>query len=63
MESVLRCDCGFEARADNEQGLVARVQEHALEVHGMEFSSEDVLRLAIRTGPRPHTREPDDHES
>jgi predicted small metal-binding protein len=50
MESVLRCDCGFEARADNEPELVARVQGHALEVHGMEFSPEDVLRLAIRTG-------------
>jgi predicted small metal-binding protein len=50
MESVLRCDCGFEARADNEPELVAGVQRHALEVHGMEFSPEDVLRLAIRTG-------------
>jgi len=63
MENVLRCDCGFEVRADNESELIARVQRHALEVHGMEFSPEDVLRVAVRTGSSPHGGGPDERES
>jgi hypothetical protein len=46
MERLLRCDCGFEVWADDEAELVARVQRHALEVHGMRFTRDEVLRLA-----------------
>lgn len=48
MEKLLRCDCGFEVQADDEAELVARVQRHALEAHGMPFSPEEVLQLAFR---------------
>ena len=48
METVLHCDCGFEVRADGEPELVAQVQRHALEAHGMQLSREEVLRLASR---------------
>jgi predicted small metal-binding protein len=45
---MLRCDCGFEVQADGEEDLVAGVQRHALEAHGMPFSPEEVLELAAR---------------
>jgi Protein of unknown function (DUF1059) len=48
MEKVLHCECGYEVHADEEAELVARVQQHALEAHGMRFSSHEVLRLAFR---------------
>jgi hypothetical protein len=48
MERLLRCDCGFEVRADDEDELVALVRRHALEVHGMRFTRDEVLRLAAR---------------
>lgn len=48
MEKVLHCDCGFEVQADDEAELVARVQRHALEAHGMQFSPEEALQLAFR---------------
>jgi predicted small metal-binding protein len=48
MEKLLRCDCGHEVHADHEAELVARVQRHALEAHGMQFSPEEVLQLAFR---------------
>lgn len=51
MKTILHCDCGFEARADEEAELVAQVQRHALEAHGMQFSPEEVLRLAARAEP------------
>jgi predicted small metal-binding protein len=47
-DKVLRCDCGFEVRADDEAELVAQVQRHALSAHAMQFSSEEVLQLAFR---------------
>jgi Protein of unknown function (DUF1059) len=48
LEKVLQCDCGFEARAADEDGLVAAVQRHAWEAHGMALSSEQALLLAFR---------------
>ena len=47
MEKVVQCDCGFEARAEHEDGLVAQVQRHAAEVHGMALSLEEALLLAF----------------
>lgn len=46
--AVLQCDCGFAVHADDEAELVARVRRHALEVHGMQLSPEEVLQLAFR---------------
>ena len=51
METVLHCDCGFEVRADEEAELVAQVQRHALEAHGMTFSPEEALQLARHAEP------------
>jgi predicted small metal-binding protein len=60
VETVLPCDCGFEARADDEEGLVAAVRRHALEVHGMALSHDDALRVAARARTKkPH---PEDKE-
>jgi Protein of unknown function (DUF1059) len=61
---VVRCDCGFEARAADEHGLVAAIQRHAWEAHGMPLSGDEALLLAFRaeldetaptTGPRTTT--------
>jgi hypothetical protein len=48
MDKVLHCDCGFEARAADEDGLVAEVQRHAREAHGMTLSYDEALLLAFR---------------
>jgi hypothetical protein len=44
----LQCDCGFEARAEDEDGLVAEVRRHAREVHGMTLSRDEALLLTFR---------------
>jgi uncharacterized protein DUF1059 len=49
VDKVLHCDCGFEARAADEGGLVAEVQRHAREAHGMALSHDEALLLAFRT--------------
>jgi hypothetical protein len=48
MDKVLHCDCGFEARAANEEGLVAEVQRHAGVAHGMALSHDEALLLTFR---------------
>ena len=53
METVLRCDCGYEVRADDEAELVARVRRHALGEHGMQLSHAEVLELASRSAGAP----------
>ena len=45
---MLHCDCGFEARAKDEDGLVAEVQRHARETHRMALSRDEALLLAAR---------------
>jgi hypothetical protein len=45
---VLRCECGFEARADDENGLVEAVRRHAWEAHQMALLREEALLLAFR---------------
>jgi Protein of unknown function (DUF1059) len=48
-ERVLRCDCGFEVRAEHEDALVAEVRRHAREEHSMALTSDEALLLAFRT--------------
>lgn len=48
METLLHCHCGFEARAAGETELVAEVQRHALEAHGMRLTEQEALLLAFR---------------
>ena len=45
---MLRCHCGFEARAAGEGGLVVEVQRHAWDAHGMALTDEEALLLAFR---------------
>ena len=48
MDKVLHCECGFEARAADEEGLIAEVERHAREAHGMALSRDEALLLAFR---------------
>lgn len=45
---MIHCDCGFEARAEHEDDLVAEVRRHAREAHGMALSHDEALLLAFR---------------
>ena len=45
---VLRCDCGFEARAEREEGLAIEVRRHAWEAHGMALAPDEARSLASR---------------
>jgi hypothetical protein len=61
VEKVLQCHCGFQARAEHEDGLVAEVRRHAWEAHRMALSREQALLLAFRADldardPRQTTR-------
>ena len=46
MRKVVRCTCGIEIRAEDEQSLVANVQQHAREAHDLTLSEEQVLAMA-----------------
>ncbi len=48
MDKVLHCECGFEARAADEEGLVAEVKRHARQAHGMALSHDQALLLAFQ---------------
>jgi predicted small metal-binding protein len=45
--AVITCECGFEARATDEDGLVAEVRRHAAEAHCMPLSREQALLLVF----------------
>jgi predicted small metal-binding protein len=53
---TLRCECGYEARGESEEQLVAAVQRHAWDAHGMTLSLDDARRLATRAAD-PHARD------
>ena len=46
----VRCDCGWTARGP-EQELIARIQEHARDVHGLEVTREQALAQARPAEP------------
>ena len=48
MATVLNCDCGFAARAADEEGLVAEVRRHAWDAHGMPLTLDEAAALAAR---------------
>jgi predicted small metal-binding protein len=48
VDTALQCNCGFVARAAGEDGLLAEVQRHAWEAHGMTLSQDEALVLIIR---------------
>ena len=48
MDKTITCDCGFEAQAVDEAGLVAEIRRHASDAHGMELSDDEARALAFR---------------
>ena len=48
MDKTLTCDCGFEARAGDDDRLAAEVQRHAWQAHGMALSDQESLLLVFR---------------
>lgn len=40
------CDCGATIRADSDDQLVQRVQEHARQIHDMDLSREQILAMS-----------------
>jgi predicted small metal-binding protein len=47
MTKIINCDCGRVVRGDTDDELVAAAQKHGREAHGMEFTREQVLALAV----------------
>jgi hypothetical protein len=45
---VPRCDCGYELTAQDEEEQVAEIRRHALEAHGVAFSTEEALVVLLR---------------
>jgi hypothetical protein len=60
VRTVLDCECGFEASADDEDELVVEIRRHAREEHGMTLSLGEAQLLASRavsvegSGRAPH---------
>jgi predicted small metal-binding protein len=54
---TLTCDCGFEARAADEAGLVAEVKRHASNAHGMRLSEDEARALVVRSTAGRESRE------
>jgi predicted small metal-binding protein len=48
---VIECPCGFVVRADDDDQLVERAQQHANEAHGLALTREEALAMAHPTGP------------
>ena len=46
MNKVINCPCGFVVRAESDDQLVAKAQEHAKQVHQMDLSREQALAMA-----------------
>ena len=42
---VVRCTCGIELRSADEAHLIAEVQRHAAEAHGLDLSPEQVRAM------------------
>ena len=47
-DKALRCECGYEVRADDDRAFVEAIRKHAWEAHGIEFSLELALEVARR---------------
>jgi predicted small metal-binding protein len=52
---TVRCDCGFIVRSDDDDKLVAALQQHAHDDHGMNLSRDQVLGMAQ---PEPNPQAP-----
>lgn len=45
-KKIVKCDCGFVVRSDDDDKLVSELQQHAKEHHKMNLSREQVLSMA-----------------
>jgi hypothetical protein len=63
MDRMLACECGFEARASDEDELVAQVQHHAREAHHMALSHAEALLLTRNSNSIPTDASQDDGAS
>lgn len=43
---AIRCECGYEVRASDEDAVVEEIRHHASEAHGIAFSAELARKLA-----------------
>jgi predicted small metal-binding protein len=50
---ALRCDCGYEVRAEDDEAFVHAIRRHAFEAHGIEFPLELALDVARRAELAP----------
>jgi len=48
MDKTLTCDCGYEARAGDDEALAAEVRRHASQAHGMALSHREARLLVFR---------------
>jgi predicted small metal-binding protein len=48
-DKALRCECGYEVTATDEEELVAVIRRHARDAHGIAFSVEDALLVVRRS--------------
>ena len=46
MQKIINCPCGYVVKADTDDQLVAKAQQHAKEVHQMDLSREQALAMA-----------------
>ena len=49
MKKVVVCECGFEARASDNEALIEQIRRHAVEAHGMNLSYDEALGVASTT--------------
>jgi hypothetical protein len=54
---ALRCDCGHEIRASEEDAFVEAIRRHAREAHGIDFSVALALDLARNAPLAPSERQ------
>ena len=57
MDRVLTCDCGFEARGEDEEALVEQVRRHARDAHAMALSHDEALAVARDSTARSEQEE------
>ena len=46
MAKVINCPCGYIVRAETDDQVVEKAQQHAKDVHQMELSREQALAMA-----------------
>ena len=52
-DKALRCDCGYEVRARDQDAAVQEVRRHAREAHAIEFTVE-LAREVVRNARLTH---------